>query len=594
MNPVLKFNEIVTRLGDLDGSYEYLQINQGSSADSRGWFVARKVKHIPLSDIDHSVNYDEAHAKVVTLLEFDNGYKLNLKFWFTNYTDPDAGIVNGLTFKSVIRTSGGVENTPTGYNYAGVYPTPIGSGNYYHSTEAIVKQFGVKVVMCTMYEDVPYGGAIIEGVTEATRLYMRLFAPVIGSEFPGTIRSWAQVVDNAILNTNLYWQSDQPTYLYYPEISSQPNQSAGVGTIFSYTDLDELTRHLGLTEAPYDTGNPDEPTEPPQEEDPSQPGGGDGNYNPASDPVDFPTLPTGGVLSSGAVKAFLVSSATIIALFNKLWNASLFDISTFQKLLEAPLDSLIELECIPVMPTYGNNETIKLGNFDTEVTAPVITSQYITIDCGSKAVKRFWGSALDYEPYTKIEIFLPFVGIKTLHTDDVMNSTVHVKYNIDIFTGNLTAQVKCGQSVLYKYEGNCKATIPVSAKVNDMMMNMVRGLSHIAAGGIMGGLAGAGTAAISAAVNVAFSKTHVSRSGDISGVTGLLDDFVPYLIIHRPVQSLANNFKKEKGYPSNITATLSSLSGYTEVEYIHLTGISGATDTELQEIVDLLKRGVII
>ena len=34
--------------------------------------------------------------------------------------------------------------------------------------------------------------------------------------------------------------------------------------------------------------------------------------------------------------------------------------------------------------------------------------------------------------------------------------------------------------------------------------------------------------------------------------------------------------------------------GYTEVEYIHLIGISGATDTELNDIERLLKEGVII
>ena len=90
------------------------------------------------------------------------------------------------------------------------------------------------------------------------------------------------------------------------------------------------------------------------------------------------------------------------------------------------------------------------------------------------------------------------------------------------------------------------------------------------------------------------SKVNIQRSGDISGSTGLLDDFVPYLIIHRPVQSLAKDFKNFKGYPSNITAKLSTLTGYTEVEYVHLQNITGATDAELVMIERLLKSGVII
>jgi hypothetical protein len=56
---------------------------------------------------------------------------------------------------------------------------------------------------------------------------------------------------------------------------------------------------------------------------------------------------------------------------------------------------------------------------------------------------------------------------------------------------------------------------------------------------------------------------------------------------------MPKNFKQIKGYQSNITAVLSSLSGYTEVDFIHLENVK-ATDTELEEIETLLKEGVII
>ena len=99
---------------------------------------------------------------------------------------------------------------------------------------------------------------------------------------------------------------------------------------------------------------------------------------------------------------------------------------------------------------------------------------------------------------------------------------------------------------------------------------------------------------MSAANAVSSSKVTTQRVGNISGGVSLMDDFVPYLIVHRPIQSLAQNYAQNKGYTSNISAALSSLNGYTEVEYIHLDGISGATDAELNEIERLLKEGVII
>ena len=110
-------------------------------------------------------------------------------------------------------------------------------------------------------------------------------------------------------------------------------------------------------------------------------------------------------------------------------------------------------------------------------------------------------------------------------------------------------------------------------------------------GGALGAVGGAATSAISTATS---KQSDIERSGAITSNTGELGEFTPYIVIHRPVQSMPADFKTIKGYQSNITATLSQLTGYTEVDYIHLDGISGATDSELNEIERLLKDGVII
>lgn len=64
-----------------------------------------------------------------------------------------------------------------------------------------------------------------------------------------------------------------------------------------------------------------------------------------------------------------------------------------------------------------------------------------------------------------------------------------------------------------------------------------------------------------------------------------------YLIIEYPNQSLAKNYKHFVGYPSNMYAKLSDLSGYTEVEQVIASGIWG-TDDELAELIEALKGGV--
>lgn len=542
--------------------------------------------------IDPDVNVSEATAKNVDLFTFPNGVKLRLKLW-AGYVTIHNKAIQGVAGKSVLVKTNATEYTTQSWSIA---PAVAVSGDdELVMSIAAANSFGIKVLVIN---DFTSAGPVVEGISECQNLFIKAFIPCMSNKNPATIRSFSNVYDGNILTINEPTGSTpvDESWLYYPEMGD--SITGGDFTLLSYGNLTSFAADLsqgGPAINPEDIGEVVNPQPiPPQDDDPSGPGGGDGNYDPTSDPIDFPGLPTGGSLSSGAVKAFVVSNAIMTAVFNKLWSTAVFDIDTFQKLVEAPLDSLIELVCVPVTPTTSGTGSIKLGNFDTEQAAPVVSDQYITIDCGSKKINRFWGSALDYEPYTRIEVFLPFIGIRELHTDDIMNTTIQIKYNIDIFTGDLTAQIKCGQSVLYKFNGNCKATVPVTARVNEMMQNMVNGFGGVASTGLMGGVPAMGVAAISAAINVAFSKTRVTRTGDISGVVGILDDFVPYLIIHRPVQSLAAGFKNQKGYPSNISAVLSSCSGYTEIEYIHLTGISGATDTELAEIEQLLKSGVII
>lgn len=344
------------------------------------------------------------------------------------------------------------------------------------------------------------------------------------------------------------------------------------------------------------------PEDPAGSDDNSTTGGGGGNYDDTSDPIDFPDLPTGGALECGAVVGHRVAAQTLLAIISKLWDTSLWDVSqSWQKSIDDPMNAIVSLHCLPVSPEVGEQTEIWIGNFDTNLTSPPIVSQYVEVDCGSINVKEFWGSALDYSPYTRVEIYLPFVGIKDLSAEDVMRSAVHVKYHVDVLSGDVIAFVKCGLSVLYHFRGNCCMPVPLTSRSKDTLINALTGTGQVvsgvgsgmAVGGVAGGLGIAGTA-LSVAASVVASKVRTSKGSELGGAGSLMDDFVPYLIFHRPVQSLAKDYNKFKGYPSNITATLGNLSGYTEVEHIHLQGIPNATSEEMAEIVNLLKNGVII
>ena len=370
----------------------------------------------------------------------------------------------------------------------------------------------------------------------------------------------------------------------------------------SYDSTEELAEWLHGRGLPFT--DPVFPEEPPAGgDDTSGTGGGDGdysgegqgNYDNTSDPIDFPALPTGGALTCGMIKGFVMAGTQIVAMQNTLWNMNIFDIATqFQKLVNEPLQCLISLHAMPVLPDTGQQENVKLGSFDTQATGLRITNQYKVVDCGTIQIKRNWGNALDYAPYTKICIYLPFIGFRDIQIEDAQNTTIHIKYYVDVLTGACTAFVKCGISVLYTFSGNCIQHIPVTSQSSDLLKANITAIGTTAVGVATGNPAAAVAGAAFGAVNTATAKNHVSRTGDLAGAAGMLGDFEPYVVMHRPVQSLAKNYNRFKGYPSNITERLGSLTGYTEVEHIHLANITGATDAELKEIETLLKQGVII
>ena len=553
-------------------------------------FIIEDIIEIDIREIDENTNISKATAIIRDIVTFKNGVKIRMYFWCVNIGTV-AEPIWVYTWESDLYHNGA--ETFLANSTTALFDELALVG--------FAKNSNFKAFFSTSFNyNAQSTGGVVENVTQADTFTMWVLQPT--SSTGGGI----QLFDHIQPRHRYYLQhadnptpSDSPTDLMYGAYC----RYTGLNPILSFSSMETLLTMINnlnpsdpmTSDDLYKVGEPSDPDAPIQDDDPSRPGGGGGNYDDHSDPVDFPDLPTGGAIASGAIKAFVMGTAQLTSMFTTLWNKNVFDILTqFQKLVDAPLDALISLHCLPATPTTTNAASVFLGSFDTGVDAPPITSQYMYIEMGSLTVSEFWGSALDYSPYTRCEISLPGIGLRELKIEDVMGATLVIKYALDVLTGDIIAFIKCGKSVLYKYKGNLRESVPITSKYNEFAANMARATAGAVAGMAAGGQAGAVLGLASAAPQVMASKTHTTRVGDIDGSSSLMDDFVPYLIIHRPVQSLADKFSTFKGYPSNISKKLSSLTGYTEVEYIHLTGIDGATDTELNEIESLLKAGVII
>lgn len=333
----------------------------------------------------------------------------------------------------------------------------------------------------------------------------------------------------------------------------------------------------------------------------SQGGGGNGHYGDIDsvEGTPIPDLPDLSAAELGFITMYNPSKAQLIALSDFMWSG-LFDLDTYKKLFSDPMESIIGLSIVPVAPTVAGSKNVMFGSIDSGVSMSYLSTQYVQFDCGSVTIEDYVGSFLDYSPYTKISIYLPYIGIHELSPDDIMNDTINVTYNIDVLSGACGAFISSSKKgVLYSYNGSCISNIPLtSINFSSAIQNAVSAvcsgaatIAGIATGAAPLTAAGVGALLNSAANTALNSKPSIQRSGSLGGSAGILSVQRPYIIIERPNLSVPSNVQKFVGQTSNISATLGSLSGFTMVEYVHIEGVP-ATDEEIKEIEQLLKEGV--
>lgn len=321
---------------------------------------------------------------------------------------------------------------------------------------------------------------------------------------------------------------------------------------------------------------------------------------PPQNPVDTgtggsptPVAPTGS--ASALWSVYHPTQAQINSFGAWLWG-SVFT-TDIRKLFEDPIQGVISLHKVFAPPVDSGSGTIVVGTLDSEVSSATVNQQYVTVDCGSVSCDEDFGNVFDYAPFTSVSLFLPFIGIVPLDVSDVMRSTIHVIYGVDVFTGACLAMVEIsrdGNTVnMYQYSGVASVEYPLT---NMQQSNILSGLLSIAGGVAMtvasGGVGfAAGAAMVGGAAQAA--NTHIGRSGGFSGNSGAMGIKKPYLILVRPQTKVAGTFPLLEGYPTNYSCKLGDCTNHVVVTHVHVEGIN-ATDTELTQIESLLKEGVLV
>lgn len=344
--------------------------------------------------------------------------------------------------------------------------------------------------------------------------------------------------------------------------------------------------------------------------------------------------------SPGFIQVYNPTPSEFVAFGRWLWVT--YADATMDTIWNNPFDGVIGAHELYATPSKDGYSTIRSGFLDSGISSIIVRQRYTQINCGSIVIPEYWGNYLDYSPYSRAYIYLPFIGIMDIDVDDIVGHSVNVLYHVDSYTGSCIAQITCARddysNTLYQFSGDCSVEIPMAggsqANIKAAMiaanayqnaanvsagMSLIGGLASGLATGIGGALmpgAGSTIGGISSGIGQAIGgitsaisqhaygeaqhtaamvsqKSHVQHSGSFGGSHGAMGIKKPYIIIRRPIQKVVNGYNKLYGYPAHKMVVIGECTGYLRCREVNVQS-SLATDEEKRMIEEALKSGVYV
>ena len=335
-----------------------------------------------------------------------------------------------------------------------------------------------------------------------------------------------------------------------------------------------------------------------QTDDNGQEGGG-GGYPAVDQQVDYPSNPSEGAIATGLVTMYRPSRAELQALALKLWSNDF--ITTIFKNWADPMQNIVSIHQLPIDSREINVQAadIMIGNFDSKITSHKVltSSQWIDIDLGKINIGMYYKNFTSFD--CDMEIWLPYVGFRSIDCKDCMDGQLWIRYKIDLFSGEFVARVDASSSFTINYavdgsrthpilqeSGNMATQIPLSAS---NFMNVYTSIISFGAAVANKDIMGAANAAMGA--KPSYSNKGVNNAAN----SGLMSVCYPYVVIRWTRYKNPDTFNAEEGIISNISGTLGDDLGFVSV-------VPGSLDLKnipcLQEeremIIDLLESGILV
>lgn len=272
---------------------------------------------------------------------------------------------------------------------------------------------------------------------------------------------------------------------------------------------------------------------------------------------------------------------------------------------------------------YVTANPVVIGNTSMSVsmkeivwtTSTGVTDTGITLLGTFGFTSRHFGNFMDFAPYTKVQVHIPFIGTYDLPVNELWGHRIAVYMGIDLYDGTATAWVELlnrdGDTsitprVIFSQTAKIGVDIPIGrTNASEIARNNFLSLTKLASGtittayGMASGQSlitagGVGLVTSSIANAVVGNTPQFSKGATPSGYMNLQSPTSTYLIITRPKPITNSGFASLRGKPLGATRTLSTLTGFTKVAKIHLENLGSASTEEITMVESLLKDGVIL
>lgn len=182
-------------------------------------------------------------------------------------------------------------------------------------------------------------------------------------------------------------------------------------------------------------------------------------------------------LDAGLFRVYSLTKQQLSAFANKLWNPAILE--AIAQHFSDPTGVVISLHSFPFIVPHNQYDELIQFNWipkwldGVEVKGYSLSQEYYTVDFGDVKIDRFSGTFYDYQPYSSAQLYLPYVGFVNLKMNEILDGTLNVKYNINIITGDFTANVLVKNKVdpvtketfnllIGCYSGNMARPLPLS------------------------------------------------------------------------------------------------------------------------------------